>query len=123
MAEPPRRAGGVLGRRKRALARAMAGALDRAGRAVGGVLGRNLSGVGLEAARRPDPPRSRPPPGAAVPVCSPPLQAGSGAHLADLPPPLPARSAARYTPATVTTRPLGGHQAYEAGGREARNML
>jgi hypothetical protein len=25
-------------------------------------------------------------------------------------PPLPARSAARYTPATVTTRPLGGHQ-------------
>jgi hypothetical protein len=44
-------------------------------------------------------------------------------HLADLPPPLPARSAARYTPATVTTRPLGGHQAHEAGGREARNML
>jgi len=29
---------------------------------------------------------------------------------------LPARSAARYTPATVTTRPLGGHQAHEAGG-------
>jgi hypothetical protein len=27
------------------------------------------------------------PPGAAVPVCPPPLQAGSGAHLADLPPP------------------------------------
>jgi hypothetical protein len=77
--------------------------------------------------RPPDRHSITPTAGAAVPVCPPPLQAGSGAHLADLPP-LPARSAARYTPATytpatVTTRPLGGHQAHEAGGREARNML
>jgi hypothetical protein len=52
-----------------------------------------------------------------------PLQGEFLPHLSDLPSPLPGRSAASYTAATVTTRPLGGHQAHQAGGRETRNRL
>jgi hypothetical protein len=53
-------------------------------------------------------------------------RAGSRPHLADLPSPLPARSAARYTPATVTTRLNMLRTAYvreRIGGKDMANPV